>query len=236
MKPEFVIETKRDLVEAVGTYGILPLFRNRISGFSVEEHAAPSAWFGSEEGVWEWKGPVIRESGCAYGKFFENKAAFVSMDWFPDLANLRRDGYDFDARYDDGLASSGDLFLYDLVAANAPALTGTLKELGNYKKSAEGGKTGFETRMTRLERQCYIIIRDFVYLRDKNGKPYGWGVAEYSTPEREFGEAFTSRVYAREPEESAERLLGHLRSILPEAGEREIRRFLMGKESGHVQG
>ena len=236
MKTEFVIQTKRDLVEAVQAFGILPLFRNRIPGFSVEEHAAPSAWFGSEEGVWEWKGPVIRESGCAYGKLFENKAAFVSLDWFPDLANLRRDGYDFDARYDDGLASAGDLFLYNLVAQNAPVLTGQLKELGNYKKSAEGGKTGFETRMTRLERQCYVIIRDFVYLRDRRGKPYGWGVAEYSTPEKEFGAAFTDRVYQREPAESAEKLLRHLHSILPETAEREIRRFLFGKESGNVQG
>ena len=232
---DLFVRSKKDLTDAVQRLGVVPFFKNSIKGFSIEENVDRSVWFADGDGVWEWKGPVIRSAGCAYGKFFENKAAFVSMEWFPDLANLRRDGYDFDARYDDGLASAGDLFLYDLVAENAPALTGTLKELGNYKKSAEGGKTGFETRMMRLERQCYVIIRDFVYLRDKKGKPYGWGVAEYSTPEREFGEAFTSRVYVREPAESAERLLAHLRSLLPGAGEREIRRFLMGKESGHVQ-
>ena len=233
---ELTIGTKRDLVDAVREWGILPLFRNRIPGFSVEEHAAPRVWFGSEEGVWEWKGPVIRESGCAYGKFFGNKAAFVSSELFPDLANLRRDGYDFDARYDDGLASAGDLYLYNLVNDNAPVLTGTLREIGNYKKSAEGGKTGFETRLTRLERQCYVIIRDFVYLKDKKGKPYGWGIAEYTTPEKEFGEAFTGSVYRREPGESGERLLAHLRALLPGTPERELVRFLMGKESGYVQG
>lgn len=230
MKPDFTVATLDDLVGAIRTFGILPLFRNRIPGFSVEEHAAPSAWFGSDEGVWEWKGPAIRASGCAYGKFFANKAAFVSMEWFPDLANLRRDGYDFDARYDDGLASAGDLCLYNLVAENAPILTGALKEMGNYKKSADGGKTGFETRITRLERQCYVIIRDFVYLRDKKGKPYGWGVAEYSTPEREFGGSFTDCVYAREPEESAERLAEHLGRILPGASEKAIRGLHIGKE------
>ncbi len=231
-----VIATKRDLIETVGEWGIVPLFRNRIPGFSVEEHAAPSVWFGSEEGVWEWKGPVIRESGCAYGKFFGNKAAFVSAELFTDLANLRRDGYDFDARYDDGLASAGDLYLYNLLNDNAPVLTGTLREIGNYRKSAEGGKTGFETRITRLERQCYVIIRDFVYLKDKHGNPYGWGVAEYTTPEREFGAAFTGAVYQREPAESGERILARLRKLLPGTPEGELVRFLMGKESGHVQG
>ena len=223
---EMIIKTKRDLTDAVQAWGILPLFRNRIPGFSVEEHAAPSAWFGSEEGVWEWKGPVIRESGCAYGKFFGNKAAFVSAELFPDLANLRRDGYDFDARYDDGLASAGDLYLYNLVNDNAPVLTGTLKEIGNFKKSAEGGKTGFETRMTRLERQCYVIIRDFVYARDRKGNPYGWGIAEYTTPEKEFGAAFTGSVYRREPAESGERLAKHLCRLLPDVPEKELNRFL----------
>ena len=228
---DFIVRTRADLTEAVNTIGILPLFRNRIPGFSVEEHAAPSAWFGSEEGVWEWKGPVIRESGCAYGKFFGNKAAFVSAEWFPDLANLRRDGYDFDARYDDGLASAGDLFLYNLVNDSAPVLTGTLKETGGYKKGASGdGKKGFETRLTRLEHQCYVIIRDFVYLRDKTGKPYGWGVAEYTTPEREFGSAFTDRVYRRTPGESYARLKERLSILLPDAPERELERFLLGKE------
>ena len=232
---DFTVRTRTDLTKAVKTLGILPLFRNRIPGFSVEEHAAPSAWFGSEEGVWEWKGPVIRESGCAYGKFFGNKAAFVSAEWFPDLANLRRDGYDFDARYDDGLASAGDLFLYNLVNDNAHVLTGTLKETGGYKKGAAGGgKTGFETRLTRLEHQCYVIIRDFVYLRDKKGNPYGWGVAEYTTPEREFGSSFTDRVYRRTPGESHERLLERLSLLLPDAPERELERFLLGKERRNV--
>ncbi|MBQ4245228.1 MAG: hypothetical protein II702_09965, partial [Clostridia bacterium] len=93
---DFLIETKQDLIDAVNDYGFVPLFRNSVPGFSVEEHVSRRAWFSSEEGVWEWKGPVIRETGCAYGKFFENKAVFVSRECFPDLANYRRDGYDFD--------------------------------------------------------------------------------------------------------------------------------------------
>ena len=75
---DFYIKTQQDLIDAVKEYGIVPYFENSIPGFSIEEHAAPSAWFDSEqEGIWEWKGPVIRKTGCAYGKFFEKKAAFV---------------------------------------------------------------------------------------------------------------------------------------------------------------
>lgn len=76
------------LESAVDEYGFLPIFINFVPGFSIEEHVSQDAWFSDEEGVWEWKGPVIREMGCAYGKFFENKAAFVSREWFPDFANI----------------------------------------------------------------------------------------------------------------------------------------------------
>ena len=40
--------------------------------------------------LWEWKGEILRESGCAYGKFFGGKAAFVSRAWWPDMCNYRR--------------------------------------------------------------------------------------------------------------------------------------------------
>lgn len=40
----------------------------------------------------------------AYGKFFDKKAGFISVEWVPVFANYRRDGYDFDALYEDGKA------------------------------------------------------------------------------------------------------------------------------------
>ncbi len=109
MAYDFDIRKKRDLLEAVHEYGIVPYFRTSIPGFSLQEHGHASVLFSdSGDDTWEWKGPVIRETGCAYGKFFEKKAACVGRELFPDLANCRRDGYDFDARHDDGLAKCQD--------------------------------------------------------------------------------------------------------------------------------
>ncbi|MCD8383807.1 MAG: hypothetical protein LUC39_02450 [Clostridiales bacterium] len=220
---DFTVATKDDLIRAVQRLGILPFFRNSLPGFSVEEHVAPSAWFSDEPGVWEWKGLVIQEACCAYGKFFEKKAAFISLEWFPDFANYRRDGYDFDARFDDGLASYRDKQLFDLLDARAPVLSKALKREGNYGK---GGVPGFDTSMTRLQAQGYVVISDFVYMRDRYGREYGWGVAEYSTPEKRFGPAFTDAVYRRQPEESLCRLLEQLHTILPDASDKALRRFL----------
>lgn len=219
----FTIKTKQDLVDAVERCGFLPLFENSIPGFSVEENVDPAIWFGSEEGPWEWKGPVIRETGCAYGKFFEQKAAFISREWFPDFANYRRDGYGFDARYDDGLAPFRDKEFYDLLDETAPIMTGDLRDKGQYRK---GGKKGFEGIITRLQTQCYVVISDFKYKKDKHGKQYGWGVAEYSTPEKLMSGEFTEKVYACSPEESHDRVLGHLRELLTGADEAAIRKML----------
>ena len=223
MKYDFYIRTKEDLIRAVKDLGFVPFFRNSIEGFSIEEHIDPKLWFGDEEGPWEWKGPVIRETGCAYGKFFEKKAVYISKEWFPDFANYRRDGYDFDARFDDELASYQDKRLFDLVDANAPILSKNLKQLGNYRK---GGNKGFDTVITRLQAECYVIISNFTYLTDKRGQEYGWGVAEYSTPERFMGSEFTQRVYQRTPEESYERIYDHLKKMLPSAAEAKLKKIL----------
>lgn len=220
---DIYIRSKDDLMNAVQELGFVPFFENSIAGFSIEEHVDPRVWFSGQDGTWEWKGPVINELGCAYGKFFEKKAAYISAEWFPDFANYRRDGYDFDARYDDGLVYIGDKRLYDLVEGNAPVLSKHLKQLGNYRK---GGNKGFDTMINRLQAQGYVLISDFRYMIDKNGKEYGWGVAEYSTPEIFMGSRFREEVYQRQPEESYERLVGHFRKILPWADEDAIRRIL----------
>ena len=89
-----------------------------------------------------------------------------------------------------------------------------------------GGKKGFDTIINRLQAQCYVIISDFVYQKDKYGKPYGWGIAEYSTPEKFMGSDFTSTVYERTPDESYQRILEHLKKLLPDADETAIRKIL----------
>ena len=88
------LKSMSEVAEAVQELGFLPFFRNAIPGFSIEERTPLSLWFTDEPGPWDWKGLIIRQGNCAYGKFFRGKAVFVSLDWFPELINYRRDGYD----------------------------------------------------------------------------------------------------------------------------------------------
>lgn len=218
------ITSYKKMAEAVQKCGFLPLFANRIAGFSVEEHTPPRYWFSDDiDGPWEWKGPVIREIGCVYGKFFGGKTGFITREWFPDFANWRRDGYDYDARCDEGLAPYGDRNVYDTLAAHGSLLSKDLKLFSGYGKSK---RQKFEAVIARLQAGGYIVVEDFQYEIDRTGKPYGWGVARYTTPEKLYGKEFTDSVYQRSPEESKERIKRHLTELFPEVPEKDILRFM----------
>ena len=213
-----------ELERVVLEMGFLPFFKNDIPGFSIEEHTPPELWFSDDaDGPWEWKGPVIRHTGCAYGKLYRGKAGFISPQWYADFANYRRDGYDFDARYDDGLARYQDKTVYDVIEKYDSLLSKELKRLGGFGKN---GRKGFDTIITRLQMQGYVTTVDFEYQQDRYGKIYGWGVARYATPEHHFGREFTDSVYCRTPEESKARIQRHLRDLLPDAAEKQILKIM----------
>ena len=194
------LRSPEDIVTLTVELGFLPFFAGEIPGFSVDECCPPELWFSENaDGPWEWKGPVACSGQCVYGKFFGGRAGFISKEWFPDFANLRRDGYDFDARYEDGLAARKDKEVYDTLTGHGALLSKELKRLCNYRKD---GNKGFDTIITRLQMQTYVTIGDFVYLQDKYGQPYGWGVAQYTTPETQFGYDFVTSAYRKGPSES----------------------------------
>lgn len=217
-----LIQSPEDLAKLVEELGFLPLLKSYVPGFSVEEYTPPELWFADGvDGPWEWKGPVIQMTGCAYGKFFAGKAGFISREWFYDFANYRRDGYDFDARYDDGLARFSDKTVYDILAEHSPLVSKDWRRMSGIRKRGE-----FDAVVARLQMLCYVVTADFVYPRSKTGKPYGWGLAEYATPEALFGADFTGKVYARAPEESGLRVAAHLEKLLPQASPAQVQRLL----------
>ena len=214
-----------EIHDAVMEVGFLPFFKNEVEGFSIREHTPNELWFTDEPGPWEWKGPVLRMGDCVYGKFFNNKAGFISKKWYLEFSNYRRDGYDFDSRIDDGIrVDMVDINIYEeLSKYNSILSKGIRKRCGYWGKE---GKSGFDTIMTRLQMQGYAITCDFEYELDKHGKPYGWGLARYSTPEKFLGEYFTSQVYRHEPEESFDQMLRQIRKYYPEASGKALGKVL----------
>lgn len=228
----YVIETEENLMNLVEERGFVPFFACEIPGASIEELCDPKVYFTDVPGPWEWKGPVISKLHCAYGKFFNKKAGFISAEWYTDFANWRRDGYDFDARVDDNLASYNEQFLYGVISRHHSILSKDAKIEGGYVKPRTKGKDtwiprkGFDTQITRLQMEGYVLISNFEYEVDRHGKEYGWGLARYAIPEQWFGRTFTDHVYERTPEESLAKMKAHLAGVFPAADEAMITHFL----------
>lgn len=219
-----VFSDKNKLASAVQRYGFLPFFPCEINGFSIEENTPPEFWFvDGVDGPWEWKSDVISQTNCAYGKFFHGRAGYISKEWFLHFANYRRDGYDFDARCDDGLVRYQDKYVYETLLERGALTSKQLKWLCGYGR---GGNKGFDAVITRLQMLGYVITKEFVYQLDKYGKPYGWGIAVYTTPELFFGEWFRQNVYLCTPEQSKERITEHLLSLFPQSTKQQIEKLI----------
>ncbi len=207
------LDTPDQLLDLLRSFGFLPLFSNTIPGFSVEEHTLAEHWWtGEESDPWEWRHVLSSHSEIAYGKFFGKKAGFIHRDWFPVFANYRRNGYDFDALYDDGLApfkwkSTMDLFYPDefMIGKTLPA-----SDVAN-----EGIKADLQMR-------TYLIICEFAQKRNKRGKPYGWHLAQLATPETKWGYDHITSSYAEDPLTSWEKIKGNVISRYPSTDDKEI--------------
>ena len=199
-----IISSQSELEESALTLGILPFFRNNIPGFSVEEMTAPGMLFGGNEydGCWEWKGPVVRSRTTAYGKFFRKKAGFVSRELLPLFLRMRRMRYPV-------APDSADEMIYEIIslndrmtstelrltldnkprkrtAADLPEIGMTSRDLSLQEERQSFKKSQLEGPLQRLQMGGWLCISDFKYKQTKKGERYGWGVAEYSTPEMLF--------------------------------------------------
>ena len=207
------------MMELIQKIGFLPLLDSGIEGFSAEDIVAEDCRYvtfpegGWDWPLWKWKSEIVQEMPCMYGKFFNKKAGFISEEWWPDFCNYRRSKF---PRPDDDsiegailctLQSTGSLITRELRAACG--FTG------------KGMRSKFDGYLTRLEMATYIVTEDFIYPRDKHNHEYGWGWSLLNTPEDLYGrEACQCN---RTPMESYQRIFEHLKEILPDASDKQIK-------------
>ena len=215
------IKSPDDMVSIVQEYGFLPFFTSAIPGFSVEEHTSPLYWWSgdAEQDPWEWRYLMARSGQVAYGKFFGKKAGFISKAWFPHFANWRRDGYDFDSRWEDELAPLRQKRIMDCFAGQDEWFSFALKQRAGFGK---GGEKNFEGTVTDLQMGGYLLIRDFRQRINKRGIPYGWPISVYTTPEALLGYDHVSSAYAAAPKMSKALIYQQIRKNFPEAAQKEL--------------
>lgn len=217
-----MIHNATELMDYIQQVGFLPLLDSGIAGYSADEAVDPDCRYvllddgGWDWPLWDWKGPIVTESDCVYGKFFNKKAGFVSRSWWPDLYNWRRHSHPAPSP-----GSIEEAILMTL-REHGSMITRDLRRACGFTEPKM--RSRFDGYVTRLQMACRIVTEDFVYPQDKHGKRYGWGWALLSTPEQLLGKEACH--CDRTPEESLARMLDHLRRLLPRASEQQITRLI----------
>ena len=210
------------LTDYIHQVGFLPLLDSGVRGFSAEEVVDDDCRYvvlpdgGWDWPLWKWKGPIVSDGHCVYGKFFDKKAGFISFEWWPDFFNYRRSKFPLP---DEGSIEHSILMT---LAEHGSLITRELRAACGF--TGPKMRSRFDSYITRLQMACRIITEDFVYPLDKHNNEYGWGWSLLTTPEQLLGREACQCPYA--PEESFQRLLAHFRQILPEASERQILKLI----------
>ena len=216
------IHSEIELMEYIQRIGFLPLLDSGIVGYSAEDIVDEDCRYvvfsdgGWDWPLWKWKGPIVAEGNCVYGKFFAGKAGFISREWWPDFYNHRRNTHPVPQE-----GSIEDTILM-ILRESGSLITRELRAACGFV--GPNMRSRFDGYITRLQMACYIVTEDFVYPRDKHNREYGWGWSLLTTPEQLYGKS--ACLCNRTPEESYHRLLEHFKEILPFANERQIQKLL----------
>lgn len=216
------IHSCAQLMEYIQQVGFLPLLYSGIRGFSAEEVVDDDCRYvvmpdGSWDWpLWKWKGPIVSEGNTVYGKFFAGKAGFISREWWPDFCNYRRSVHPVPAE-----GSIEDVILTTL-RDHGSLITRELRAACGF--TGPKMRSRFDSYVTRLQMGCHIVTEDFVYPRDRHNREYGWGWSLLTTPEALYGR--DSCQCQRSPAESYARVLSKLRSVVPQASEKELEKLV----------
>ncbi len=219
------LNTKEELCALIDEIGFIPLFKSAVPGFSVEDITQWERWFSddNEHDPWDWRRRIAAEGNIAYGKLFQKKAGFISKKWYPKFANMRRNGYDFDSLYEEGLAPRKNAIIMKLFPGSEIMPSFEIKRRAGFEK---GGEKGFEGVLTALQMQTYLTVRGFEQKRNKAGEPYGWATGTYSVPEALFGEGHVRSEYSKSPKSSKEEILEHCRKLFGDVSEGSILKLI----------
>lgn len=210
------------LMALVEEIGFLPLLYSGIDGFSADDVVDEDCRYvvlpdGKWDWpLWKWKGEMVTDGNCVYGKFFNKKAGFIHKKWWPDFLNYRRAVHPYPIE-----GSIEEAILFTL-QEHGSLITKELRSACGFTGQNMRGK--FDAYITRLQMGCYIVTEDFVYPLDKYHQEYGWGWSLLTTPEHLYGKDLCQCNLA--PEESFRRMVQHLREILPDADDKQLQRLI----------
>jgi len=178
-----------------------------------------------ETDPWEWRMRVLSErSDIAYAKVFFGIGGFITKEWYPFFYAVRK-GISFQDEYRQGTMTNAAKRIYDTISAYGMLAVHELKQFGGFGRDEN---SAFERALVELQMKMVITACGQKQKQDKHGKPFGWHVTVFCTPE-DFWVSRGLTLKKIDPVEAENRILEQIYRINPEAGEKNALKFIRGR-------
>lgn len=213
--------TFTSLVEELG---FMTLSNNCVDFTNLSALTVKEQWHtGLPTDPWPWRMKIERDHKAAYGKLFEKKPGFISLEWYPIFLVARRKGRSFAEVYSEGLLSSYAKQIYELFKHHKTLAVHEIKALGGFTKESN---SKYENAMSELQMWMFITVNGTKQKLSAKGEPYGWPSTAYSTVETWAGDELIDEAYGMKPEDVVDEIISRVQEIVPNAELRSVRRFV----------
>ena len=76
--------------------------------------------------------------------------------------------------------------------------------------------------------KCFLLPSGFEYAIDKNGRPYGWGIAKYTPSDNIYGKLIADAESEYTPDTAKEMLIERVMEVCPGVDIKKAERLIRG--------
>jgi hypothetical protein len=221
------LKSYEEFVLVVEKLGFLPFSNNCLGYTSVDGDnglTSPDQWHtGFPDDPWQWRIKIEQDKKAAYGKLFDKKPGFISIEWYPYFIALRRKGRSFDMLYSDGLLSNTAKQIYCLFEEDTVLAAHEIKTLCGFSKDTA---SKFEAAIIELQMWMLLTGNGTKRKISSAGELYGWPSMAYSKIESWAGPEIMKTAEKISYQEAYYKLLNQVEANAPNAPKNKIKRFL----------
>ncbi|SCX91598.1 AlkZ-related protein [Alkaliphilus peptidifermentans] len=213
-----------EFISMVKDIGFMTLSNNRIDFPCLSDLTNQEEWHtGLSTDPWLWRVSIEKDRKAAYGKLFDKKPGFISLEWYPKFLAAKRSGRNFSEIYSAGLISNYAKQIYDLFEDDTILAVHEIKSLGGFTKDLN---SKYEAAMCELQMWMFITVKGSKQKISAKGEPYGWPSTAYSTVEAWAGDKIMEESNNIKPKDAMEEIFQRIREISPDIEPKKIKRFL----------
>lgn len=214
----------QEFVSKVEDIGFMTLSTNNIGFTNLADLTTEDQWHtGLPSDPWRWRVRIEDDHKAAYGKLFDKKPGFISLEWYPVFLAARRKGRSFAEVYSEGLLSNHSKQIYELFKYHKSLAVHEIKAMCGFTKESN---TKYENAMTELQMWMFITVNGTKQKISAKGDPYGWPSTAYSTVETWAGEKLIEEAKRMNPKDALDEIIMRVQDIVPQAEMSKIRRFV----------